>query len=131
MICGAAHAHGIRELIGDARLPDEVLTTASAAALLADGAVLQEGWKQFLGRLEPTLPRAVLGGARLATMTLLRRVIGERVGRWQSTGWRIEAVPEDVLERDSSDTDWSERVAEKYAELWGGLLSGEVDAYPR
>ena len=64
-------------------------------------------------------------------MTLVRRVIGERVGRWHATGWQVEAVPDEVIERDSSDAAWSELVSGKYGELWRGLLSGEVDAYPR
>ena len=130
LVCGAAHAQGIRQLLGDAKLPDEVLTAASAAALLADGEVLQAAWRQFFGPWEPRLPRAVGGGAAAATLTVLRRVLGPRAGRWEGRGWRVENLPPQLIERESSDEAWIAAVREKYAEVWEGLLNGQIDAYP-
>ena len=128
VVCGAAHAQGIRSLVGDFKIPDEVLTVASAAALLTDGHLLNAAWTQFFGSLEPRLPRSI-PGAELALMTLLRRVVGERVGKWAGKGWLIEQVPREVSERVTCDESWTEK-AKKYEELWKGLLSGDIDAYP-
>jgi len=125
VICGAAHAHGIRQLL-DPRLPDEVMTAAGAAALLTDGEVLQAVWREFFGPWEPRLPRAVRGDA---TLTILRRVVGARVGRWAERGWRVEEVPAEICERESSDEAWIGRNGEKYAGFWQGLQSGEINAY--
>ena len=128
VVCGAAHAQGIRSLVGDYRIPDEILKVASSAALLTDGHLLQAAWMQFFGSLEPRLPRSI-PGVELAAMTLLRRVVGDRVGKWEGKGWRVESVPPEVNERVSSDEVWAEK-AGKYEMLWKGLLSGDIDAYP-
>ena len=131
LICGASHVEGIRDLLSqclDQKFAENLKTT-SLACLLSDGDLLVSVWRDFFGLepFEPRIPHILLNETR---MILMRRLIaGSRVGVWQGRGWQVETVSDELIERQSSDSEWVAHINCRYDGFWDKLFNGEIDPY--
>ena len=123
VVCGAAHAEGVRKLLS---MPQESLQIAAAASLLQDGELLMSIWRDIFGlqAFEPRLPMNV--GVDVKPAVLRRLLIGPTAILWNGQGWSPEALPSELLDRSTSDEEWWSKVEGKYDQFWQKLLDSEA-----